>query len=134
MRHGQANLLPHRKLKNNNKRGTDMPRKRDVSTADFTEIIRHMMEMSAMPTPEIDFDNLDDMVFEPSRLSELLASVLSKKPAPDAEMLPVSGTRSVCIRIPARVIRFYKLKAAATGTCYQTLMNRALAAATKTQV
>lgn len=109
-----------------------MPRKKAISISDLQAILKYATEMPDIPIPDIDFDNFDDIAFDVSAFPPPLSTVLSKKPAPDAEMLPISGTRSICIRVPARVIRFYKLKAAATGTCYQTLMNRALAAATKT--
>lgn len=39
---------------------------------------------------------------------------------------PITGTKPITIRVPNRVLRKFRQKAARTGTAYQTLMNRAL--------
>jgi hypothetical protein len=107
-----------------------MPRKKELSADDFLAIMKRVMEAPEMPIPEYLFD-LDIMDIDVSAFPPPLSSVLGKKPFSPDTMLPVSGSRSICIRVPARVIRSYKLQAAATGRCYQTLMNRALAEAAK---
>jgi hypothetical protein len=107
-----------------------MPRKKEIPASDFQAIMKYIMEMPEIPIPEysldFDFADIDVSGFPPP-----LSSVLGKKPASPETMLPVSGSVSICIRVPARVICAYKLKAAATGRSYQTLMNRALAEAAK---
>jgi hypothetical protein len=105
-----------------------MARKKEISVEDFQAIMKYILEAPEVPFPEypFDFDDIDVSAFPPP-----LSSVLGKKPASPETMLPVSGSVSICIRVPARVICTYKLKAAATGRSYQTLMNRALAEAAK---
>jgi hypothetical protein len=107
-----------------------VPRKKEISVDNFAAILKYLMETPEIPipdySPDFDYMDIDISAFPPP-----LSLVLSKKPVADAEMLPMSGSRPICIRVPSRVIRSYKLKAASTGTCYQTLMNRALAAAAK---
>lgn len=39
---------------------------------------------------------------------------------------PVSGTKSISLRVPNRVLRVYRQQSEKTGTAYQVLMNRAL--------
>lgn len=107
-----------------------MSRKKEISIDDLAVIMRLAMEASEMPFPELSFD-IDDQVIDLSVLPPPLSSVLGKKAAPEAMMLPISGTHPICIRVPTRVIRAFKLRAAATGCSYQTLMNRALSVTAK---
>ena len=72
-------------------------------------------------TEEIDF-NVDFPPLPPLPLVDNSAT-------PDTTSMPLTGTRPISIRVPARVIQSFKSRAADTGTNYQTLMNRALVAA-----
>lgn len=106
-----------------------MPRKKEIPTDELAAIMKYLMEAPEMPIPAFSFD-FDVEEFDLSAYPPL-SSVLGKKPTSDATMLPVSGSRPICIRVPAWVLRAFKIKAAATGQCYQTLMNRSLAATAK---
>ncbi len=107
-----------------------MPRKKEISASDLLAILDLAMEASHLELPDYIFD-FDSSDIDLSALPPPLASVLGKKPVPHAMTLPVSGTHPINIRVPARVVRAFKLRALATGTSYQTLMNRAMAAAAK---
>jgi len=72
---------------------------------------------------------LDDA---PEWLEAEFGIVLSKPTAPAKPHVTsgsVNGTKPISIRVPNRIIRAFKARAAATGTSYQTLMNRALKSA-----
>jgi hypothetical protein len=107
-----------------------MPRKKEISADDLLAVMGVIFDVAELDLPDLPFD-FDDPDIDLSAFPPPLSSVLGKKPASDAKMLPVSGSHSICIRVPARVIRAYKLRALATGSNYQTLMNRAMAAAAK---
>jgi hypothetical protein len=108
-----------------------MARKKELPAEDFLAIMKYILEAPELPFPEypFNFDEIDVSAFPPP-----ISSILGKKLSSSETMLPVSGSHSICIRVPARVIRAYKLQAATTGRSYQTLMNRALAAALKRHV
>lgn len=107
-----------------------MPRKKRIAADDLRKIMELCIALEDMPVSELKFDS-EDADLDLREDLPFLADVIGKKPAPDATMLPVSGTHPICIRVPARVIRAFKLRADKTGCSYQTLMNRALAAAVK---
>lgn len=102
-----------------------MPRKKEISADDLLAIMKLAMDMSELPHTEISFD-LPDSDFDLSALPPPVFSMARKKSVSDAMSLPVCGTHPISIRVPARVIRAFKLRALATGCSYQTLMNRAL--------
>lgn len=80
-------------------------------------------------------DDGADLVFDDVDLSDLAFDDLAgptTAPAPSTDtkpiaLPPVSGTRSVTIRVKAWVLRDFKAQAEKTGVPYQRLMNRALA-------
>lgn len=85
-------------------------------------------------------DDGADLVFDDVDLSDLafddLPGPTTATPAPSTDtkpiaLPPVSGTRSVTIRIKAWVLRDFKTQAEKTGVPYQRLMNSALADAAR---
>jgi predicted DNA binding CopG/RHH family protein len=52
-----------------------------------------------------------------------------KPPTTDTPAASLSGTKPICIRVPARVIHAFKVEAAKTGGSYQANMNRVLSVA-----
>jgi predicted DNA binding CopG/RHH family protein len=81
--------------------------------------------------PEID---LDDLVLDGPLPEDLVGSEKALTTSPEPKpivMEPVSGTRSITIRVPAWVLRDFKAQAEKTGVRYQRLINRALADETK---
>jgi hypothetical protein len=107
-----------------------MPRKKEISADDLQTVMGVIIDVAELDLPDLAFD-FDDLDIDLSAYPPPLASMLGKKTVPEAMMLPVSGSHPICIRVPAPVIRAFKLKAIETGTSYQTLMNRALAEAAK---
>lgn len=104
-----------------------MTRKKEISADDLKAILKLGKALADLPLIEIPFDS-DDASTDRWDSLPSLSSVLEKRTTPKAAMQPISGTHPICIRVPARVIRAYKLRAEKTGCSYQTLMNRALAA------
>jgi predicted DNA binding CopG/RHH family protein len=81
--------------------------------------------------PEIELDDLDLTGLLPEdRWDSMGAPTKSPEPKPIV-MEPVSGTRSITIRVPAWVLRDFKAQAEKTGVPYQRLINRALIDETK---
>lgn len=81
--------------------------------------------------PEIELDDLDLTGLLPEYL---LGSRGAPNKSPESKpivMEPVSGTRSITIRVPAWVLRDFKAQAEKTGVPYQRLINRALTDETK---
>jgi hypothetical protein len=107
-----------------------MARKKEISADTLLALMDYVMNTPEIPFVEFPFE-LDAPDLDLAAIPSPISAILKMKPAPEERMLPISGTHSICIRVPARVIRAYKLKAIAKGCCYQTLMNRALAAASK---
>jgi predicted DNA binding CopG/RHH family protein len=107
-------------------------RKRAISADDLLAIMKLAKEVGELPleVPEFEFDDLDLTI----DLSSFSAPLVVKAAPAEVSTLQVSGTHPICIRVPVRVIRSFKRKAAATGSNYQTLMNRALASAVKDYV
>jgi predicted DNA binding CopG/RHH family protein len=66
---------------------------------------------------DLDFDDLQVTGCEPTS---------TESPTAGERLAPVSGTRSVAIRVPARVLQAFRVQAAKSCIGYQTLMNRAL--------
>jgi predicted DNA binding CopG/RHH family protein len=77
--------------------------------------------------PEIDLDDLDLDGQLPEDLVGLKNAPTTSPKSKPAIVVPVSGTRSVTIRVRQWVLRDFKAQAEKTGIPYQTLMNRALA-------
>jgi len=106
-----------------------MSRKSSVSREVLVDVLKRLMAEIEDPTPlvipEVD-DGLDDVG---CLLDGLLTSATpTSEPTPArAAPEPVSGTKSITIRIHNRVVNAFKAKAAEMGTSYQTLMHRTLA-------
>lgn len=107
-----------------------MPRKKEISADDLKIITELCIALADMPVEELKF-NAEDESLDLREDLPFLSDILGKPATSKSTMLPVSGSHPVCIRMPARVLRAYKLKAAAKGVGYQTLMIRDLVAAVK---
>ena len=102
--------------------------KKKLTREEFSWVLDRIMEAAKEPLPEFTFIE-DDLDLELGELPEFIPSppvAVTKSAAP---LPPLSGTKAIQIRVPARVIRAFKLEAERTGGQYQTLMNRALKAA-----
>lgn len=111
-----------------------MGRKVTITKEELDAFWARALAAADMPTAEL---HLDDYIVDD--LEEIDFSidfpplpplpVVDKSATPDTTSMPLTGTRPISIRVPARVIQSFKSRAADTGTNYQTLMNRALVAA-----
>ncbi len=108
-----------------------MRRKLPVSHEVVIDVLKRLLAEIDDPTPlvipdlEGGLEDLDGyfklLMTDPAAIVKSLTG----KKAPE----PVSGTQPITIRLHKRVINAFKAESARTGTSYQTLMHRTLAAA-----
>lgn len=109
-----------------------MASKKSIDRALVADVIKRLMieiEKPALATVpgshdvEAHLRSID--AFVDSLMTKASPSTETKPSAPPVEY--ASGTKSVLLRIPNRVINAFRAASAGTGTGYQTLMIRALA-------
>lgn len=105
-----------------------MGRKRKLTKEELQPLFEKIMAVADQPILDMDFD-FDDLNLSLDALLSLPSYTPPKVSAVAAALPSLSGTRSICIRVPARVIHAFRVQAAKTGGSYQTIMNRALKAA-----
>lgn len=105
-----------------------MAHKKKLSEEELASVMESAMAAADMPVLEMEFDDAE-LSIDWDALPPMTAPASAKAAGAAGAAVstfPLSGTRPVCIRIPARVIRAFKTQAEKTGGCYQTIMNRAL--------
>ena len=106
--------------------------KRRLSEDELSAILTRAIAAAEIPLEDLTFDPMDldfdfDIVLDD--ISTTPAFTTSKAVRSYKAALPLSGTHPICIRVPARVIKAFRVQADKTGSHYQTLMNRALQSA-----
>lgn len=101
--------------------------KRELSNDQLGALMSLLLRAADNPLEELPIPS-DSLVFD-FEVAPLPHATADSTPS-GKDALPPCGTYPVCIRIPVSTIRAFKAKAARTGTRYQTLMIRALRAAT----
>lgn len=105
-----------------------MASKKKLSPEEFETILDRIKAAADQPFPDMNFDfDALDVDFDDLCAWSPTASV--KSSTTDTPAASLSGTKPICIRVPARVIHAFKVQAAKTGGSYQRMMNRALNAA-----
>lgn len=105
-----------------------MASKKKLSPEEFETILDRIKAAADQPVLDMDFD-FDALDVDFDDLCAWSPATLVKPSTTDTPAPSLSGTRPICIRVPARVIHAYKAQAAKTGGSYQTIMNRALSGA-----
>lgn len=102
-----------------------MAKKKSISESEFAEIVARAVAAFDNPLPELIFDEAELSLPVPIPTTEVLngptAPCVSTHHTP-----PHRATRAVSIRIPVHVIHSFKQRAESGGSCYQSLMIRAL--------
>ena len=108
--------------------------KRRLSEDELSAILTRAIAAAEIPLEDLTFDPMDldfdfdfDIVLDD--ISTTPAFTTSKAVRSYKAALPLSGTHPICIRVPARIIKAFRVQADKTGARHQTLMIRALQAA-----
>jgi predicted DNA binding CopG/RHH family protein len=105
-----------------------MASKKKLSPEEFEMILERIKAAADQPFPDMNFD-IDALDVDFDDLCAWSPATPVKSSTTDTPAASLSGTKSICIRVPARVIHAFKVEAAKTGGSYQTIMNRALSGA-----
>ena len=112
-----------------------MTTKRRLSEDELNAILTRAIAAAEISLEDLTFDPMDldfDIVLDDISTTPAFTTSKAVRSC-KAPVLP-SGTHPICIRVPARVIRAFRVQADKTGAHYQTVMIRALQAAAKSFV
>ena len=112
-----------------------------MSAKQEAAVIEVLIRLSELPAdfdfevPEIQFDvgimspMKDEIALDLDDDYEPTSPLPSRSPTSPLPTVSTRGSRKISIRVPNRIVDALKAKAKASGTKYQTLINRALKAA-----